>query len=185
MKIECFPDCGEVALGGKRQNKDKSIWKLISQRRNGGRGSRHCSWATSVGGNSQILSGGHGPRRLPKWSWASYLALDEALHEGFESWERGKQTRGPDPALPVVTSGQGHLWVSAFLQGKWRCVWLHESPTPYWMWHLTLSLFFIFLLSPEKGVPDDKVFFSLGRWLLFCVPVALAGFIEAKFPHCG
>lgn len=25
VKIECFPDCGEVAVGGKRQNKDKSI----------------------------------------------------------------------------------------------------------------------------------------------------------------
>lgn len=45
---------------------------------------------------------------------------------------------------------------------------MHESPTPYWMWHLTLSLFFIFILSPEKRVPDDKVFLAWGDASILC-----------------
>lgn len=168
-------------MGGKRQNKDKSIYKLKSQRRNASRSSRHC--------NRLQLSN---PVRwaMAPLAWMTLGFLDspgQGMHEGFESWGRGKQTWGPVLALPVVTSGQGHLWVSVFLQGKWRCVWLHESPKLRTTQDVVLKFMFIFYFHTLswEGCSWWQGFFSLGRWFLFCAPVALAGFMDAEFPHCG
>lgn len=58
---------------------------------------------------------------------------------------------------------------------------MHESPTPYWMWHLTLSLFFIFILSPEKRVPDDKVFLAWGDGFYFVYPWLWLGSSRPSF----